>query len=108
MWLEKGKLNMKNETNVVENVVEKPESKTKIDFVKYYKVLLHNDEINSFEYVKEKVQKVFRFTEEEAFKAVMEAHSNDYAICIVEPFEHAERHKEILASFNIFSSIEPN
>ncbi len=88
-------------------VLENPETKVVNNFVNYYKVILHNDTVNSFDFVRTKVREVFRFTEEESFKVVMEAHTKDYAVCVIEPFEHAEMHKERLASFRIFSSIEP-
>ncbi len=80
----------------------------KVNYVKYYKVILHNDKVNDFSYVKDKVKEVFRFKEEKAVKITMEAHSKNIALCSVEPLEHAEFRKERLASFKINSTIEPD
>lgn len=87
--------------------ITKEQKRTNVNFCKYFKVLLHNDKVNDFEYVKDKVKQVFRMEEGKAKKIVLEAHSKDFSIVVVEPFEHAELHNEQLSTFKIKSSIEP-
>jgi ATP-dependent Clp protease adapter protein ClpS len=38
---------------------------------------------------------------------MMEAHKNGMALCIVEPLEKAEHHRDQLNSFSLISTIEP-
>ncbi len=72
-----------------------------------YRVLLHNDDVNSPEHVVEALRQVFRFETEECVRIMLEAHTQGVALCIVEPLEQAELHRDQLISFSLVATIEP-
>ena len=72
-----------------------------------YKVLLHNDDVNSMEHVVKALRQVFKFEEQECVRIMIEAHSNGIALCTVEPLEQAELHRDQLRAFSLAATIEP-
>jgi ATP-dependent Clp protease adaptor protein ClpS len=72
-----------------------------------YKVLLHNDDVNSMEHVVKALRQVFKFDEQECVRIMIEAHDNGLALCAVEPLEQAELHRDQLISFSLVATIEP-
>lgn len=72
-----------------------------------YKVLLHNDDVNSMEHVVKALRQVFKFDEHECVRIMIEAHSNGIALCTVEPLEQAELHRDQLRAFSLVATIEP-
>ncbi len=46
-----------------------------------HRVILYNDDVNSFEHVEECLMKICFKTEEEAMEIAMEAHTNGKAVC---------------------------
>lgn len=72
-----------------------------------YKVLLHNDDVNSMEHVVKSLHKVFRFDEQECIRIMIEAHDNGLALCTVEPLEQAELHRDQLLALSLVATIEP-
>jgi ATP-dependent Clp protease adaptor protein ClpS len=72
-----------------------------------YKVLLHNDDINTMDHVIRSLMTVFHFGHEQSEIIMLEAHRNGAAVCMVEPFEKAELHRDQLRSFSLISTIEP-
>jgi len=72
-----------------------------------YKVLLHNDDRNSMDYVVLSLIQVFNFVQEECERIMMEAHRNGVALCVVEPLEKAELHRDKLISMSLIATIEP-
>lgn len=72
-----------------------------------YKVLLHNDDVNSMEHVVKALRQVFKFDEQECVRLMIEAHNNGLALCAVEPLEQAELHRDQLISFSLVASVEP-
>lgn len=73
-----------------------------------YRVLLHNDEYNSMEYVVYTLLKtVPSLTETQAVNIMMEAHTNGIALVITCTQEHAEFYCETLKSHGLTSTIEP-
>jgi ATP-dependent Clp protease adaptor protein ClpS len=73
-----------------------------------YRVLLHNDDVNSMEYVVAVLQKtVSSLTEPQAVDIMMEAHTNGTALVITCAQEHAEFYCENLKLHGLSSSIEP-
>ncbi len=71
-----------------------------------FKVLLHNDDQNTMEHVVKALMHVFRFEQTESERIMLEAHRKGVALCIVEPFEQAELHRDELQSFSLISTIE--
>ena len=72
-----------------------------------YKVLLHNDDVNSMEHVVKALRQVFKFDEQECIRLMVEAHNNGLALCAIEPLEQAELHRDQLISFSLVATIEP-
>jgi ATP-dependent Clp protease adaptor protein ClpS len=72
-----------------------------------YKVLLHNDDSNSMEHVLKALRHVFKFDMQECERIMLEAHQKGVALCIIEPLEQAEHHRDQLQSFSLIATIEP-
>lgn len=72
-----------------------------------FKVLLHNDDVNSMEHVVKVLMKVFRFNRARSEKIMLEAHRVGLALCTIEPLEQAELHRDQLQSFSLTATIEP-
>ena len=74
-----------------------------------YRVLLHNDDFNSMEYVVQTLmQTVPSVTQPQAVSIMMEAHTNGMALVITCAQEHAEFYCETLKSNGLTSTIEPD
>lgn len=72
-----------------------------------YKVLLHNDDVNTMEHVVKVLMQVFKFSQAVCEQIMMEAHRTGVALCVIEPFEQAELHREQMTSFSLVATIEP-
>lgn len=73
-----------------------------------YRVLLHNDDFNSMEYVVQVLmQTVPSITQPQAISIMMEAHTNGMALVITCAQEHAEFYCETLKNHGLTSTIEP-
>ncbi|TAF11178.1 MAG: ATP-dependent Clp protease adapter ClpS [Nostocales cyanobacterium] len=87
--------------------IEKPSTTRKL--APRYRVLLHNDDYNSMEYVVQVLMTtVPSITQPQAVSIMMEAHSNGLALVITCALEHAEFYCETLKSHGLSSSIEPD
>lgn len=74
-----------------------------------YRVLLHNDDFNTMEYVVQTLmQTVAGMTQPQAVNIMMEAHSNGLALVITCALEHAEFYCETLKNHGLTSTIEPD
>jgi len=73
-----------------------------------YKVLLHNDDKNSMDFVVRAIVEVFKFEIQYAINMMLEAHTGGVVLCKVEPLEVAELHQEQLQSFGLTATIEPD
>jgi ATP-dependent Clp protease adaptor protein ClpS len=74
-----------------------------------YRVLLHNDDFNTMEYVvKVLMETVSSITEPQAVNIMMEAHTNGMALVITCALEHAEFYSETLNNHGLSSTIEPD
>jgi ATP-dependent Clp protease adaptor protein ClpS len=74
-----------------------------------YRVLLHNDDFNSMEYVVQTLMKtVAGMTQPQAVNIMMEAHTNGLALVITCEMEHAEFYCETLKNHGLSSTIEPD
>ena len=74
-----------------------------------YRVLLHNDDFNSMEYVVQVLmQTVSGLTQPQAVSIMMEAHTNGVALVITCTQEHAEFYCETLNNHGLTSTIEPD
>ena len=72
-----------------------------------YKVLLHNDPVNSMEFVTIALREVVpQLSEQDAIAIMLEAHNTGIGLVIVCDLEPAEFYSECLKSKGISSSIE--
>ena len=87
-------------------LLEKKPSELKIKSPKY-KVLLHNDPVNSMEYVATTLREVVpQLSEQDAIAIMLEAHNSGVGLVIVCDLEPAEFYSESLKSKGLTSSIE--
>ena len=87
--------------------IQKPSTTRKI--APRYRVLLHNDDFNSMEYVVETLLKtVSSLTQPQAVSIMMEAHNSGLALVITCAQEHAEFYCETLNNHGLTSTIEPD
>jgi ATP-dependent Clp protease adaptor protein ClpS len=74
-----------------------------------YRVLLHNDDFNSMEYVVQTLMTtVPSLTQPQAVSIMMEAHTNGLALVITCALEPAEFYCETLKNHGLTSTIEPD
>ncbi|SDN96792.1 ATP-dependent Clp protease adapter ClpS [Desulfonauticus submarinus] len=67
--------------DLVEDNIEEP---------KYYKVLLHNDDYTTMDFVVEVLQKIFHKDKAEAYAIMMKVHTEGIGVCGIYPLEIAE------------------
>lgn len=90
-------------------ILEKRSTETVRKLAPNYRVLLHNDDFNSMEYVVQTLmQTVAGMTQPQAVNIMMEAHTNGTGLVIVCALEPAEFYCETLKSHGLTSSIEPD
>jgi ATP-dependent Clp protease adaptor protein ClpS len=90
-------------------VIEKRSTSTIRKPAPRYRVLLHNDDFNSMEYVVGTLmQTIAGMTQPQAVDIMMEAHTNGMALVITCIQEHAEFYCETLKNHGLDSSIEPD
>lgn len=74
-----------------------------------YKVLLHNDDFNSMEFVVEVLmQNIAGMTQPQAVNVMMETHNSGVGLVITCALEHAEFYCETLCNNGLTSTIEPD
>ncbi len=101
-------MSIKNSENSNKNAVllEKKPSELKNKSPKY-KVLLHNDPVNSMEYVTTTLRAVVpQLSEQDAIAIMLEAHNTGVGLVIICDLEPAEFYSESLKSKGLTSSIE--
>ena len=72
-----------------------------------YKVLLHNDPVNTMDYVVLTLRQVVpQLSEQDAIAVMLQAHSTGVGLVIICDLEPAEFYSEALKSKGLFSTIE--
>ena len=66
------------------------ESETRLEKPPLYKVLIHNDDYTTMEFVVEILENVFNKAPAEAYRIMMAVHHQGQGLCGVYPFEVAE------------------
>lgn len=90
-------------------VINKPDtqSNTKRRHDPGYRVLLHNDNYNTMEYVVQVLMETVSLSEPQAVSVMMETHQNGIGLVTTCALEHAEFYCESLKSRGLTSTIEP-
>ena len=98
--------NSESSGNSGATLLDQKPSELKIKSPKY-KVLLHNDPVNSMEYVTSTLKEVVpQLSEQDAIAIMLEAHNAGVGLVIVCDLEPAEFYSESLKSKGLTSSIE--
>lgn len=84
-----------------------PSNRIKEHLEPMFRVLLHNDDVNTMEHVVMALTKVFTFKIQEAVTVMMEAHNSGVALCKIESQSEAELHREQLQALSLVATIEP-
>ena len=79
-------------------VVEKTESKTKLERPPLYKVFLHNDDFTTMEFVVFILQTVFNHGESEAIRLMLNVHRQGLGLAGIYTYEVAEMKVERVTS----------
>mgnify|MGYP001435845379 CR=1 FL=1 len=80
---------------------------TKLKNSPRYKVLLHDDPVNTMDYVAETLRTVLpQLSEQDAIKIMLDAHNNGVGLVIVCDLEPAEFYSESLKSKGLTSTID--
>ena len=72
-----------------------------------YRVLLHNDEVNTFEHVIASILRITTLTPEEAVMRTLEADENGVSLLLITHLELAELYRDQFTSTGITVTIEP-
>jgi ATP-dependent Clp protease adaptor protein ClpS len=84
-------------------------TKTRQELCPPWKVLLHNDDVNTMDHVIHALrQSVPGMAAERAVRIMLEAHLRGVALVTVCPLETAEYYRDRLLSFSLTSTIEPD
>ncbi|MCS7001889.1 MAG: ATP-dependent Clp protease adaptor ClpS [Dehalococcoidia bacterium] len=79
------------------------------DILPPYRVLLHNDDVNTMDHVVAALVKAIPgLGVERAVAIMLEAHHHGVAKVVVCPLEQAELYRDRLKSFRLTSTIEPD
>jgi ATP-dependent Clp protease adaptor protein ClpS len=73
-----------------------------------FRVLLHNDDVNTFEHVVHSIIKLTPLSQNEAATRTLEAHERGVALLLVTHKERAELYGEQFASLSLTVTIEPD
>ena len=83
------------------------ETRARKKHIPMFKVILHNDDVNSFDHVIVSLMEIFKFDTEKAVTVTLEAHKTGTSLVKIEPYEHAELHRDQLQSASLTATIEP-
>lgn len=73
-----------------------------------YKVVLHNDDKNTFDYVIRVLLRLTPLSEIEAVQKTIEAHESGCSVLLVTHQERAELYVEQFASYSLTATCEPD
>ncbi len=85
-----------------------PRAQVKERILPPYKVVLHNDDVNTFEHVILSILRLTPLKEEEAIERAIEAHETGVAVLLVTTRERAELYVEQFTSCGLIVTCEPD
>ncbi|TWT43666.1 ATP-dependent Clp protease adaptor [Phycisphaerae bacterium RAS1] len=80
----------------------------KVERLPPYKVILHNDDVNTFEHVILSILKLTHLTEPEAEHCTIEAHQTGSSVLLITHRERAELYCEQFATVKLTVTAEPD
>ena len=89
--------------------VERPEMTTdeRTQQLPPYRVILHNDDVNTFEHVTKSIVRLTPLKLEDAVRCTLEAHETGLSLLLVTHRERAELYVEQFASVSLTVTCEP-
>ena len=84
------------------------ETRRKVRKLPPYKVVLHNDDVNSFEHVILSILRLTPLNEKQAITRTLEAHETGSAVLLITNQERAELYVEQFATFSLTVTCEPD
>ena len=81
---------------------------TEVRTMPMYKVLVHDDNVNTMDFVVMVFQDVFKYDIQKCIYHMLEVHNTGISLLKVEPLEYAELHYDQLKSYGLTCSIEPD
>jgi ATP-dependent Clp protease adaptor protein ClpS len=88
--------------------VAETDTQQQVRHVPPFKVVLHNDDVNTFEHVIVTILKLTPLKEPEAITKTIEAHETGQAVLLVTSKERAELYVEQFATFRLTVTCEPD
>ncbi|MBI5866213.1 MAG: ATP-dependent Clp protease adaptor ClpS [Planctomycetes bacterium] len=85
-----------------------PETEQRTQTLPPWKVLLHNDDVNSFDHVILTILRLTPLKELEAVERAVEAHNEGQALLLTTNQERAELYVEQFATFGLTVTCEPD
>ncbi len=73
-----------------------------------YRVILHNDDVNTFDHVIRTILRLTPLKEAEAVEKTLEAHETGQSVLLVTTRERAELYVEQFATYNLTVTAEPD
>ncbi|HUU94681.1 MAG TPA: ATP-dependent Clp protease adaptor ClpS [Phycisphaerae bacterium] len=86
----------------------KPEVDQQTRLLPPFRVMLHNDDVNTFEHVVIAILKLTPLNEQEAVEKTIEAHETGASLLLVTSKERAELYVEQFASLSLTVTCEPD
>ncbi len=86
----------------------KPEVGQQTRLLPPFRVMLHNDDVNTFEHVIIAILKLTPLNEQEAIEKTIEAHETGASLLLVTSKERAELYVEQFASLGLTVTCEPD
>lgn len=92
---------------VVERTPKTTAAPPRVDRLPPYRVLLHNDDVNSFEHVISSITEITHHGRATAFRLTLEAHLRGVSLIAVTHRERAELYQDQFRSKSLTVTIEP-
>jgi ATP-dependent Clp protease adaptor protein ClpS len=88
--------------------VAQPDQQEKVQHLPPFKVVLHNDDVNTFDHVIYTILKLTPLKEPEAIAKTVEAHETGHSVLLITSKERAELYVEQFATFTVTVTCEPD
>jgi len=85
-----------------------PETEERQRLLPPFRVILHNDDVNTFDHVIHAILKLTPLKEADAVEKTLEAHETGSALLLVVSQERAELYVEQFASYSLTATCEPD